>query len=173
MNVPQEIRDKMHKLAETSATAAALSKEIDSYFIDAGYNINELKSFGSLKELEHGKDITDEFCEDIERGRFISRLESEDEASPRMRFDYQKYNYYGCPAYAFSRIKYEEKKTAREVAEQEFKKNGEYEGDVYVEKMSVEYIPATGRYELCYDPDFGKADRCPVWLVVNRNPTKL
>lgn len=58
----------MHKIAELSRKAKKLSSEVDQYFIDNGYDIEELRCGNgrSLEELEYGNDITDKFCKDAE-----------------------------------------------------------------------------------------------------------
>lgn len=56
----------MHKIAELSRKAKELSSEVDQYFIDKGFDIEELRCGNgrSLEELEYGNDITDKFCQD-------------------------------------------------------------------------------------------------------------
>ena len=58
----------MHKIAEISGKVKELSSEVDQYFIDRGFNIEELRCGNgkSLEELEYGNDITDEFCKHAE-----------------------------------------------------------------------------------------------------------
>ncbi len=72
MKVPKYIQAKMHRLASISADAAALSKEIDDWFISRGFVIEDLRSGDglSLEELEYGNDITEVFCERIECEEF-------------------------------------------------------------------------------------------------------
>ena len=56
----------MHKISELSKKIKELSEEVDQYFIDKGFDIEELRCGNgiSLEELEYGNDITDEFCKD-------------------------------------------------------------------------------------------------------------
>lgn len=56
----------MHKIAELSKKIRELSGEVDQYFIDKGFDIEELRCGNgrSLEELDYGNDITDEFCQD-------------------------------------------------------------------------------------------------------------
>ena len=58
----------MHKIAELSNKVKELSKEVDQYFIQNGFDIDELRCGNgrSLEELEYGNDITDRFCKDAE-----------------------------------------------------------------------------------------------------------
>ena len=57
----------MHKIAELSRKMRELSNEVDQYFIDKGFDAEELRDGGGcgLEELESGNDITDEFCENM------------------------------------------------------------------------------------------------------------
>lgn len=66
MKVSIEIQVKMHKIAELSSEVKKLSKEVDQYFIDKGFDVEELRCGNgrSLEELEYGNDITDNFCKD-------------------------------------------------------------------------------------------------------------
>ena len=68
MKVSKDIQKKMHKIAELSRKAKELSNEVDRYFIDKGFDIEELRCGNgkSLEELEYGNDITDKFCKDAE-----------------------------------------------------------------------------------------------------------
>ncbi len=68
MKVSKEIQNKMHKIAEYVNKSKKLSKEVDQYFIDKGFDIEELRCGNgkSLEELEYGNDITDEFCKHAE-----------------------------------------------------------------------------------------------------------
>lgn len=68
MKVSKEIQKKMHKIAEYANKAKELSEEVDQYFIDKGFNIEELRCGNgeSLEELEYGNDITDKFCKHAE-----------------------------------------------------------------------------------------------------------
>lgn len=70
IKVPKEIQKKMNKIAELSNKANKLSKEVDQYFIDKGFDVEKLRTGNgrSLEELEYGNDITDEFCKDAEDG---------------------------------------------------------------------------------------------------------
>lgn len=70
----------MHRLAKLSAEASRLSGEIDGWFTEHGYNVDEATSGDSLRsgsglsleELEYGNDITDEFCEAFQNGEFTN-----------------------------------------------------------------------------------------------------
>lgn len=64
----------MHKIAELSRKVKELSNEIDQYFINKGFDIEELRCGNgrSLEELEDGNDITDIFCKDAE-GDFFDK----------------------------------------------------------------------------------------------------
>ncbi len=68
MKVPEYIKDKMRKVAKYSRASQMLIHEIDDYFIDKGYDIEDLRSGDgkSLEELEYGNDVTDKFCDWIE-----------------------------------------------------------------------------------------------------------
>lgn len=56
----------MHKIAELSRRTKELSNEVDQYFIDKGFNIEELRCGNgrNLDELEYGNDMTEKFCRD-------------------------------------------------------------------------------------------------------------
>lgn len=58
----------MHKIAELSRKVKELSSEVEQYFIDNGFDIDELRCGNgkSLEELEYGNDITEEFCKHAE-----------------------------------------------------------------------------------------------------------
>lgn len=58
----------MHKIAELTKKAKELSCEVDQYFINKSFDIDELRCGNgrSLEELEYGIDITNEFCKDAE-----------------------------------------------------------------------------------------------------------
>lgn len=68
IKVSKEIQTKMHKIAELSRKVKELSNEVDQYFIDKVFDIEELRCGNgrSLEELEYGNDITDRFCKDAE-----------------------------------------------------------------------------------------------------------
>ena len=72
MRVPKHIREKMHRLAELSQKTAQLSNEIDMWFVDRGFDIDELRCGNgySLEELEYGNDVTDRFCAEVENGEY-------------------------------------------------------------------------------------------------------
>ena len=72
MKVPKKIQNKMHKLANITAQAKLLSREIDDYFESKGYDIYELRSGSgnSLEELDYGNDITDEFVANMMAGKY-------------------------------------------------------------------------------------------------------
>ena len=80
MKIPKYIRDKMHKLAYLHYKAAELSKVVDNWFIEHGFDIEELRdgSGASLEELDYGNDVTDAFCERVENGDFCSYGERKD-----------------------------------------------------------------------------------------------
>jgi len=58
----------MHRIAKLSRKAKELSNEVDQYFIDNGFDIEELRCGNgqSLEELEYGNDITEQFCKAAE-----------------------------------------------------------------------------------------------------------
>ena len=72
MKVPKYIRDKMHKVAELHRKAADMAAEVDNWFVDHGFDIDELRCGDgySLEELDYGNDVTDILCERIENGEF-------------------------------------------------------------------------------------------------------
>jgi hypothetical protein len=65
MKIPEHIKNKMRRAANLTSKVTELMREVDDYFIDRGYNIEELRSENgiSLEELEYGNDVTDQFCE--------------------------------------------------------------------------------------------------------------
>ena len=65
MKVPQNIKNKMRKLAKLNNQAEQISREIDDYFIGKGFDIELLRSGDGrgLEELDYGNDATDEFCD--------------------------------------------------------------------------------------------------------------
>jgi hypothetical protein len=65
MKVPQWIKTKMIKIAKLNNESSQLSREVDEYFIQKGYDINLLRCGNgrSLDELDYGNDIVDQFCE--------------------------------------------------------------------------------------------------------------
>ena len=69
MKVSQKIKNKMHRSAKLHREASDISREIDDYFIGKGFEIKDLRSGNgrSLEELEYGNDITDDFCEWLEK----------------------------------------------------------------------------------------------------------
>jgi hypothetical protein len=75
MKISKYIKNKMHKLADLSYKASKLSQEIDNYFEENKYDIEELRSGDgiSLEELEYGNDVTDQFCDWFENEK--SKLE--------------------------------------------------------------------------------------------------
>ena len=83
MRVPKYIQDKMHRLAKLSNQAADLSREIDRFFIEKGYDIEALRSGDgiSLEELEYGVDVTELICKAIESDVYGKTTE----------FNYSKY----------------------------------------------------------------------------------
>lgn len=70
MKVSKKIQKKMHKLADLNNQAKRLSREIDEYFENKGFEIEVLRNDNgiSLDELDYGNDITEEFCNAIENG---------------------------------------------------------------------------------------------------------
>jgi hypothetical protein len=66
LNISKEIIRKMHRLAKLTGETKKLSSEIDQYFMEKGFDIDELRCGNgrSLEELECGNDITDIFCID-------------------------------------------------------------------------------------------------------------
>ncbi len=72
--VPNDIRDKMHRLASLSAIREELLSDINDFFYQhisktsggrffvTSHSGNEV----SLEDLEYGKDITDVFCKILE-----------------------------------------------------------------------------------------------------------
>ena len=70
--VSKEIQNKMHKLAKLTAQASLLDREINEYFENKGYNIDELRSGDgkTLDELNYGNDITNIFVEEFENGKY-------------------------------------------------------------------------------------------------------
>ena len=67
--VPKYIKEKMHRLAKLSQQTKELSAEIDCFFENNGYDVDNLRSGDglSLEELEMGNDITEELCMEIEK----------------------------------------------------------------------------------------------------------
>ncbi len=72
MKVSKEIQKKMHKLASLCAQSSELCREINEYFEDKGYDIDELRAGDgtTLDELDYGNDITDKFVEDMADGKY-------------------------------------------------------------------------------------------------------
>ena len=72
MKVSKEIQNKMHKLAKLTRQASTLDREINEYFEEKGYDINELRSGDgtTLDELNYGNDITDIFAEEFASGKY-------------------------------------------------------------------------------------------------------
>lgn len=72
MKVSKEIQKKMHRLASLCAQASALDREINEYFEEKGYDIDELRTGDgtTLDELNYGNDITDRFVEDMADGKY-------------------------------------------------------------------------------------------------------
>ena len=67
VKVSNEIRSKMHLLADLSKTCSKLSCEINDYFESLGYDLEDLRCGNgeSLDELEYGNDV-----KDIENGKY-------------------------------------------------------------------------------------------------------
>lgn len=72
MRVSKKIQNKMHRLAKLTEQASELAGEINNYFKDNGYDIDELRTGDgeSLDELDYGNDVTDAFCTKMENGDF-------------------------------------------------------------------------------------------------------
>lgn len=72
MKVSKEIQNKMHKLAKLTRQASTLDREINEYFEEKGYDINELRSGDgtTLDELNYGNDITDIFTKEFASGKY-------------------------------------------------------------------------------------------------------
>ena len=75
MKVSEVIKNKMRRIAKLTKEVMYLSREIDDYFINKGFDIDILRSGDgtSLDELDYGNDITDDFCKLIEEGRYKKR----------------------------------------------------------------------------------------------------
>lgn len=73
MKVSKKIQSKMHKLASLTSQAAMLDREINDYFENKGYDIDELRTGDgtTLDELNYGNDITEQFVKDIANGKYI------------------------------------------------------------------------------------------------------
>ena len=80
MKIPNYIKHKMHQIAYLHSKAAAISSVVDNWFIEHGFDIEELRdgSGTSLEELDYGNDVTDTFCERVENGDFCSYGERKD-----------------------------------------------------------------------------------------------
>lgn len=72
MKVSKEIQNKMHKLAKLTYEAGMLDREINDYFDLHGFDVDDLRrgDGDSLEELNYGNDITEQFCKDIENGKY-------------------------------------------------------------------------------------------------------
>lgn len=72
MKISMGIQNKMHKLAKLTSQASVLDREINDYFENKGYDIDELRSGDgcTLDELNYGNDITDIFVEDMKNGKY-------------------------------------------------------------------------------------------------------
>lgn len=70
MKIPKHIKDKMHRIADLHRKAAELSREVDAWFIDHGFDMDDLRCGDgfSLEELDYGNDVTDILCARIEGG---------------------------------------------------------------------------------------------------------
>lgn len=62
----------MHRLAKLTHQASILDREINAYFENKGYDIDELRAGDgtTLDELNYGNDITDFFVEEFENGKY-------------------------------------------------------------------------------------------------------
>lgn len=69
MVVPNYIKKRMRKIAKLNAMAAEEMKLVEGWLENKGFDIDELRCGDgcSLEELEYGNDITEEFCEKIEK----------------------------------------------------------------------------------------------------------
>ena len=74
MKIPNHIQQKMHRIADLHYKAAVLSREVDEWLINRGFDIDELRCGDgySLEELDYGNDVTDILCERIESGELCS-----------------------------------------------------------------------------------------------------
>lgn len=72
MKIPKHIKEKMRKIADLHRKGAEISREVDDWFIDHGFDIDNLRCGDgySLEELDYGNDVTDTLCERIENGEF-------------------------------------------------------------------------------------------------------
>lgn len=72
MRISKDVQRKMHKLAQLTSQASLLDREINEYFENKGYDIDELRSGDgtTLDELNYGNDITDNFVYDFENGKY-------------------------------------------------------------------------------------------------------
>lgn len=72
MRVPNYIKVKMHRIATLQKQSALLSAEVDNWFIEHGFSIEELRCGDgqSLEELDYGNDVTNEFCSRVANGEF-------------------------------------------------------------------------------------------------------
>lgn len=77
----------MHKIAELSSKVKKMSQEVDQYFIDNGFDIEELRCGNgrSLEELEYGNDIT----------RKIKKKNGEELIKKADNICYQDNNFFG------------------------------------------------------------------------------
>ena len=68
MKIPKHIKKKMHRLARIYNDANRIALEITLYFDENGFDTDDLWEGPGLclAELEHGKDITEEFCRSLE-----------------------------------------------------------------------------------------------------------
>lgn len=80
MKIPKHIRDKMHCIADLHYKAAVMSRAVDDWLINKGFDIDELRCGDgySLEELDYGNDVTDILCERIENGEFCPNRERKD-----------------------------------------------------------------------------------------------
>lgn len=71
MKVPKYIKNKMHRIVDLQNKACKEMCDVEKWLEEHGFDVEKLRSGDgcSLEELEYGNDITDEFCELIERKR--------------------------------------------------------------------------------------------------------
>lgn len=81
MKVPEYIRRKMHRAAKLYAEASRLTSQVDAWFENRGYSLENLRRGDglSLEELDYGNDVTDVFCDRVESGGFSGTPEGEEE----------------------------------------------------------------------------------------------
>ena len=78
IKVPASIRKKMQSAAKHFAAGGDLMAQVDEWFIDRGFDIDQLRSGDgiSLEEIEYGIDISDKICFAIEHNGYGRRPET-------------------------------------------------------------------------------------------------